>query len=175
MLIREASMKDVKGIAKVHVDSWKSTYKGIVPESYLNTLVYEEREKLWESAFADGREPECLFVAEDNEGNIVGFASGGAERTKKYGYNGELYAIYLLESSHGQGVGTKLLQQVAYKLKELGYTDMLVWVLKDNPSVAFYQSFEPEKVDKEKITISGKELEEWAFGWKDMKSLLERS
>jgi hypothetical protein len=41
MIIRRAELNDVVGIAKVHVDSWKTTYKDIVPDEFLIKLSYE--------------------------------------------------------------------------------------------------------------------------------------
>jgi hypothetical protein len=38
MLLREATLKDVPVIARVHVDTWQTTYRGIVPDSYLAQL-----------------------------------------------------------------------------------------------------------------------------------------
>ncbi|MCG5104202.1 hypothetical protein [Oceanobacillus alkalisoli] len=38
MQIIRADSKDATGIAKVHVDSWRATYKGIIPEDFLNNL-----------------------------------------------------------------------------------------------------------------------------------------
>ena len=49
MKIRKAVIADVKGIAKVHVDSWKTTYRDIISDEFLNKLSYESREKLWAS------------------------------------------------------------------------------------------------------------------------------
>ncbi|NYE07104.1 hypothetical protein F4694_003889 [Bacillus niacini] len=40
---KKAVLTDAKGIAKVHVDSWKTTYTNIVPDAYLNSLDYEGR------------------------------------------------------------------------------------------------------------------------------------
>lgn len=36
MKIRKAYLNDALGVAKVQVDSWKTTYKNIVPEAYLD-------------------------------------------------------------------------------------------------------------------------------------------
>lgn len=46
MNIRKANRDDAPGIAKVHVDSWRTTYKGIIPQSFLDELSYEQRTKL---------------------------------------------------------------------------------------------------------------------------------
>nr|CDQ32556.1 hypothetical protein BN993_01973 [Virgibacillus halodenitrificans] len=36
MEIRKANLIDALGVAKVQVDSWKTTYKNIIPEAYLD-------------------------------------------------------------------------------------------------------------------------------------------
>lgn len=46
MLTRKAALEDAPGIANVHVDSWRSTYKGIVPDTYLASLSYENQERI---------------------------------------------------------------------------------------------------------------------------------
>ncbi|MCY9076700.1 GNAT family N-acetyltransferase, partial [Bacillus inaquosorum] len=49
VILREAKVEDIKDIAKVHVDSWGTTYRGIVPADYLNSLNYKEFEDKWKS------------------------------------------------------------------------------------------------------------------------------
>lgn len=68
--IREARLDDIKAIAKVHVDSWVTTYSGIVSAEYLNGLNYKDFESKWKSRSLKG-----VFVAEDEEGSVFGFAS----------------------------------------------------------------------------------------------------
>ncbi len=63
MIIRKAELKDISGIAKVHVDSWRTTYKGIVPDSFLDNLSYENREQIWKR----GIEENHIYIAEDDE------------------------------------------------------------------------------------------------------------
>jgi len=97
-LIRDARVSDARGIALVHVDTWRSTYAGIVALDNLDKLSYDEREQRWTRNLSD---PECgrsrfTLVAEDEKDKIVGFASGGPERTNDRVYRGELWAIYVL-------------------------------------------------------------------------------
>jgi len=47
MNYRKAILSDALGITKVQVDTWKTTYKGIVEENFLQSLSYEEKEKNW--------------------------------------------------------------------------------------------------------------------------------
>ncbi|WP_203247131.1 GNAT family N-acetyltransferase [Sporosarcina beigongshangi] len=171
MLIRKAELEDAVGIAKVHVDSWRTTYKGIVPDTYLASLSYESREKIW----MNGIEQNNVYIVEDDNGQIVGFASGGKERTGKYeAYVGELYAIYLLEAQQGNGLGRKLVQTVVDDLKEKKLNSMLIWALKENPACRFYETLGGKEVDTAEIEIEGKKLSEIAYGWDDLTNLKGR-
>lgn len=173
MIIRHAGHKDIKGIAKVQVDSWRTTYEEIVPKVYLDSLKYEEKEKIWTLIFEQGFEKACTYVVENEQDEIIGFASGGKERSGKYDYDGELYTIYLLKEYQGQGLGKQLIKVVSEDLRKKGYRSLLVWFLKDNSARHFYQSIgNPEKVDSAQILISGVSLIEYAYGWKEIDDLL---
>ncbi|MFC0557620.1 GNAT family N-acetyltransferase [Halalkalibacter alkalisediminis] len=136
MKVRKARLADVKGIAKVHVESWRTTYKNIIPDEFLTNLSYDRREQVWSDQITNGN----VFVAEDEEEKIIGFSSGGKERSGKYSkFGGELYAIYLLKEYQGQGIGKCLVKPVIDELEILHINSMLVHVLADNPSRAFYE------------------------------------
>lgn len=165
MLIRLAELEDAFGIAKVHVDSWRTTYKGIVSDSYLDSLSYEEREQNWKR----GIEHNHIYIAEDRNRQIVGFATGGKERTGKYEqYVGELYAIYLLEEAQGKGIGRKLLKAVVDDLKEMKLNSMLIWALEENPACRFYERLGGNRIDTSEIEIDSQKLSEFAFGWDNL-------
>src|SRR5699024_3828292 len=121
MKIRKAAQQDARGIAKVHVDSWRTTYKNIVPDEFLDSLDYEDRTERW----AQNVHERMVYVAETDDGEIVGFSTGGKEREGKYdGYDGELYAIYIFEEYQGKGIGKKLVQPVADELIKAGFRSM---------------------------------------------------
>ncbi|KIL43446.1 GNAT family acetyltransferase [Jeotgalibacillus alimentarius] len=165
MNIRKATPQDAAGIAKVQVDTWKTTYRGMVPDDYLAQMTYSRREEMWEKIIEDGQ---VVYVAEDN-GEVVGFANGGEERSNKYsGYDGELFAIYILESYQRQGLGRKLIAPLVEDMKGKGLTSMIVCVLEKNDSKLFYEVLGAEKVDTVKINFGGRELKEAVYGWKDI-------
>lgn len=162
MKIRKAVLADAKGIAKVHVDSWRSTYKKIIPEDVLQRMSYSEREARWIQLIPK----HLVFVAENREGKIIGFASGGKERSGNYPeFDGELYAIYLLKQFQGQGVGKALVQQITESLKEMGSRSMLVLVLAENQSRYFYESLGAKLIGTEQETIAGMKFTELVYGW----------
>ncbi|WP_453993725.1 N-acetyltransferase family protein [Bacillus nitroreducens] len=172
MKIRKAIRSDAPGIAKVHVDSWRTTYSGIVPDSYLQQLSYEPRVKMWEKGIPTGN----IFVAENNEGEIVGFSCGGKERSGDYkNYDGELYAIYILKEYQGQGLGRKLVIPVVQQLLDKEIHSMLVLVLEENKACHFYEALGAKKLDSIEVEIGGLKLKEAVYGWDDLNTSFQTS
>jgi GNAT superfamily N-acetyltransferase len=174
MLIRAASPTDATAIARVHVDSWRTTYAGIVPADYLANLSYAQREQFWRDILSTSTPAGCVYVAAQDAGEIVGFASGGPERSGDALYRGELYAIYLLASYQRQGLGRRLTMAVVQRLLHCGLASMLVWVLATNPGRAFYATLGGQQVYEKEITIGAAPLLEVAYGWPDLRELVQR-
>lgn len=167
MKVRKAVLSDARGIAKVHVDSWITTYKGIIPDEFLNNLTYESREQLWKKNIPIGN----VFVAE-NQGRIVGFSSGGKERSGKYqGFDGELSSVYILKEYQGKGIGRLLVEPIIAELEKMDIHAMLVLVLKDNNSRLFYEALGGKIIDTVEIEIAGKTLIELVYGWDDIRKI----
>ena len=112
-------------------------------------------------------------MAENKENDIVGFSSGGEERTGKYpSYSGELYAIYILKEYQRNGLGKLLVKPVIEELKQKNISTMIVKVLEDNDSYLFYEALGGEKIDTVEEQISGKKLNECVYGWEDIRVIV---
>ncbi len=175
MLIRPAHIADADAIAKVHVDVWRTTYPGIVPDDYLAGLSYEKCSGVWQSVLseAEADEARSIYVAVD-DGTVVGFAEGGPERSGDPDYVGELYVIHLIEDSQRRGVGRKLVMSVASDLIRNGLRSMLVWVLEQNrPACLFYEALGGLPVREQEVSIGGEALAEVGYGWQDIGPLTE--
>ena len=167
--IRPATPEDAASIARVHVDSWRSAYAGIVPADYLAGLSYRNRESLWKDLLTTDRPGTSYFVADAGGGDVVGFANAGPEREGDRVYRGELYAIYILEEYQRMGLGRRLFSSVTQRLLADGFNSMLLWVLEDNrPAIRFYESLGGEPAGRQTITIGGADLVEVAYGWRDI-------
>jgi GNAT superfamily N-acetyltransferase len=166
--IRRATTHDAIAISHVQVQTWRTTYSGIVPDEYLTALNEVERVAVWREQLAHGM---LIYVA-DQAGEVVGFIGGGPVRESVQTYDAELYAIYLLQRSQGQGIGTALLKQLARSLLNEGFTSMLVWVLEKNPSKHFYTKANAQFVTSKDIRIGGALLAEEAYGWPDLSAIL---
>jgi L-amino acid N-acyltransferase YncA len=173
MLIRQATMADVAAIARVHVESWRTTYQGILPDDYLANLTYAQREFLWREILSKRGGHSLTYVAEDDSGDIVGFASGGPERSGDSVYTGEIYAIYLLESWQGQGIGRQLTVTLVRQLMQQRLASLLVWVLAENPSRRFCEVLGGRMVRERLEMIGGVQLTDVAYGWLDAGTLFD--
>lgn len=176
MEIRVPRKGEGLAIARVHVTSWQTTYKGIIKQDVLDNLAVEPRAQYWESMIEKqllgDSDHELLFVACNAEQEIVGFASGGSNRSQDLDAEGELYAIYILEEYQRQGIGKRLITQVAQALKNRGQGTMLVWVLADNPAKEAYEKLGATVINSTYIDIGGDKLLEYALIWKDIDVLL---
>ncbi|TAG73606.1 MAG: GNAT family N-acetyltransferase [Oscillatoriales cyanobacterium] len=170
MIVREAKIADAPAIAQVNLDTWRTAYRNIIPADYLAKLSYEKRENNWQEILSNVKNTgDYVCVAENNSGQVVGFAAGGCERTGKYVYRGELFAIYILEEYQRQGIGRQLVRSVATKLA------MLAWVLGDNSACRFYEFLGGKKVEEQQTSRAGVLVKEIAYGWTDIALLLDKA
>lgn len=173
--IRKANPEDAPGIAKVHIDTWRSTYTGIIPNDYLDELSYDHAENIWRERIASPEPMGLIYVAEIQGGDIVGFVTGGPERTEEYSFDGEIYAIYVLKAFQGRGIGRRLTAAICQQLAQEGCQSLLMWVLEKNPSRGFYEKLCGEKVAEQEIEFGGVSLPEVGYGWEDIRQLIDET
>ena len=170
--IRPATQSDAPAIATVHVDSWRTSYEGIVPREILSGLSHSERLALWDDILRSKRHDRSCFVAETDQAQIVGFVCGGLGTASSEAYEGEIYSIYLLADFQRLGLGKRLFLAACEGLLEVGIGSMLLWVFEENHGARrFYESLGGETVDRQELHIGGVNLIEVAYGWKHIASL----
>ena len=171
MTIRKAVVVDAPEIAQVGITSWNETYRGIVPDSHLDRMDLAERTQWTEGYLKDPKVAFYTVVAEQ-DGEIVGYAAGGPNRSSDESYQGELYTLYLLQQAQKQGIGRQLVQAVAVELAAQGYGNMCVGVLRDNPARGFYERLGAIYLRQGVFIVDGVEITEMAYGWPDLRVLL---
>ena len=167
-LVRVAAAQDAGSIAHVHVESWRTTYAGIVPDAYLAGLDEAERERSWREWLTLDVP---VYVAE-LDGEVVGFVGGGAIRETVEEFDAELFAIYLLKHAQGLGIGTALLRELAAALRSRGFRSMVAWVLEGNASSHFYARTGARPVGSKEIEIGGVMLPVVAYGWPSLEAIV---
>jgi L-amino acid N-acyltransferase YncA len=149
--VRRAVASDAHAIARVSVDTWRSTYRDMVPDEHLAALTCEDRAAEIRRTLADRTPSRCCFVTEDENCRVFGFAWGGPRREGSERFAGELCAIYVLAGRDHAGAGSALEGAVADDLLARGMRSMLVWVLAQNPSRGFYEALGGRLIEEREI------------------------
>jgi len=176
---RKANISDLSGIVKVKVDTWKTAYQGIISESYLQSLSYEDKEENWRQRLENPTPGVIIYVAETDQNEIVGFALATLEKCNPIvailqaeRYKSELCAIYVLEEFQHKKIGTILVKLVVKYLKVKNIDSMITWVLKENPSRRFYEKLEGIFLGEQSVEIGGIKYIEVAYGWENIEFIL---
>ena len=169
--IRRARPGDAPAIARVRIDSWRSTYPGIMPDAYLDGMQVEASTALWDRVLTAGPNTTCVFVAE-HRSDVVGFSCGNRLAPPKHGFDGELAAVYLRSDFQGAGLGRQLVGAVAEAVRASGATRLITWVIAANKRArAFYEGLGGELVVEQPFQWDGMDLAEAAYGWRDVEAL----
>ena len=155
--VRPAQPTDIPAIARVHVDTWRTAYQGIIPQEHLDALSYARREQAWAGILSKGDPKEHNLVGVVGT-TVAGFVSGGPHRE---GPGGEIYAIYVREEYQGFGLGRSLVTAALALLER----PVFVWVLAANSARGFYERMGAELVANKTEAIGGQPLEELCFRW----------
>ena len=169
-IVRNASFADAAAIARVHMASWRTTYPGIVPQAYLDSLEEGEFAARWKGRLQNAGAGIAIFVVE-RAGQVIGFAAGGPLREPVLSYDGELHAIYLLAEAQRSGMGRALVREVARALASRGFRSIIAWVLAANPARGFYEHLGAIEVAQKTASIGGLELLERGYGWPSLEAL----
>ncbi len=161
---RRASIDDAEAVARVHCESWRTTYFGLIPDHVIEAWSdLEKRTQGWREIIAT--RPETLWLADQN-GEVVGFADGGVAREPNDGFAGQLFGIYLLKFAQRQGIGRALVRQVFDDLQAKGHSSARVEVLAANsPAIGFYQGLGASYVRDVAFEMMGETLIESVYGW----------
>lgn len=172
--IRQATPEDALGMARVRVDTWRATYRGIVPDEFLENMSSQKIAERWKKTFWENPDPSVgFFTAENGQNEIIGIAFCGPERSGDPLYKGEVYVLYVLPSQQRQGIGGRLMSACARHLLEvLQVNTMLVWVAAENPYRRFYEVLGGNLLGEKMVEIGGKMISEVGYGWEDIHPLL---
>jgi GNAT superfamily N-acetyltransferase len=164
--VRRALVDDADAIERVRTDTWRDTYRGLLPDNLLDGLGHDGTRR--RAAMAAMPPAQFALVAE-TDGVVVGFCLGGPSRSSNDPFRGEVYAIYVVPEHQGRGAGRLLLEAAATELVGRGFPSMIIWVLRENaPSRRFYERMGGVHVRDEERELDGVRINESGYGWEDI-------
>ena len=163
MIIKEADIKYIDGISRVHLDSWKSTYKDILPAELFAKRTYNwQKEKWLNRLFNNDNTNEFMYVALTDDDKVMGFATGSIDDPNKE-HDSILFCLYIDDKYHKCGIGRKLVDKVKSKLKKQGAKDMVLWAYKDNTACNFYEHIGGKREKEVTESVGGRDINEVSF------------
>lgn len=160
--VRRATLSDSLNVARVQVQSWRESYKGIVPQEFLDNISPEDRAQAFRARFAE--DAYRMFIAETPADGAIGFVDLGKPREQRP-YQAELFAIYLLRDFQRQGIGRMLFTRGVQSLVADGMNSMYLVALEVSPYKSFYQKMGGRVVDRGEMEIATVKFIELIYGW----------
>lgn len=134
--VRRARVEDAAVMARVNVQSWRETYRGVMADRVLDDPgLPGVRERFWTTALSDERYRANRVAVAERDGEMIGIAMAGPPQGPGAQWGTHLYVLYVLAAEHGTGAGAALLDAV------VGPEDSAaLWVADPNPRAqAFYR------------------------------------
>lgn len=150
LTIRRAGADDWAAVAEVHSASWRSAYRGIYADSYLDGPVFEDRRGFWRDALAKWDPDEDPVWLAEQAGAPLGFA---CLRLTADPAGPLLDNLHVLPERKGAGIGRRLIAAAAGWLAGREPDEplqLLVWAA-NAPARAFYARLGGREVE----TIAG--------------------
>ena len=171
-LVRPGCVADALAIARIEIETWRTTYAGMLPDKVLLHMSERRQTASWASFLR--HRPDDVCVAENAKGAVIGFGNCGAQRNRAIDYAGEIYTLYVAPDAQGTGGGRGLLLGLFARLVAIDYGSALVWVVRANPARYFYERLGGTQVMHRPIPLGGQQVEAVAYGWRDLATVLGR-
>jgi ribosomal protein S18 acetylase RimI-like enzyme len=171
-IIRPINSNDVAAIAAIHSASWRSAYRGMLREDFLNGDLESNRVQLWKKRLTL-MPPEHFGYLAINSGEAIGFAFAFADYDPRWGT--QVDNLHVLPNFKGQGLGKGLLTNLCeYAQATYPQSGLYLWVYEQNAAArAFYESLDGESVERAVVQApGGGEVAEWRYAWPNAMRIL---
>jgi GNAT superfamily N-acetyltransferase len=176
----KATTGHVRGIARVYVDAWRTTYAGLLPPKTLVGMDYDRQAAEWTYQIRQKSMHAPILVAFDSEDGVIGVTGFGRSRIEDRPArppftqpgislgSGEVFTLYVHPDHQNRGVGRLLIAGAFEGLRERGLNQAYVWVLHDNPARYFYERVGGKFVASRRERLWGADVAQVAYGWADL-------
>lgn len=125
--IRPAAAADAAAIADLHQRSWRSAYRGLLPDSYLDGRAGDELAARWRTAFTKDEPRRVILVAMTPDG-IAGFVAAWPSTSRM----ALIDNLHVAPGQRGGGLGRRLMGRAAAELRRLGFRAAFLEVIEGN-------------------------------------------
>lgn len=173
--IKELALEDIPDYVKVNTIAWQESYKGLIADSILDEVlnnIDNSIQKQINKFDNDKKNNIKKFILKVND-ESVGMTGIGKATDEKYGDIGELYSLYLLNKVKKKGYGKLLFYNDVKELINLGFNEMIVGCLINNPSNDFYKHMGGKLIDVVTNKVKGYDMKENIYYYENLKELIK--
>ncbi len=128
--LRNAGQDDAERIARLHANSWRQAYRGILPDDFLDGDLVANRLRIWNDRLARDRTDQLVYLAEDGQ-ELVGFVCAFGDENPTWG--SYIDNLHVTSGSMERGIGTLLMGHVAeWLLIRYPQSGVYLWVFEAN-------------------------------------------
>jgi GNAT superfamily N-acetyltransferase len=173
--LRRAQAADEAAIARLHADSWRAAYRGILCDDFLADTVVANRRELWSARFSEMDRKDQLILVGEEHGEVQGFACAFLDADPEWGTL--LDNLHVLPALKGRGLGRQLISAVAENIRRHGLHPMLhLWVYEQNVQArVFYERLGGIVSDcVGEAAPDGSQVNVLRYGWRELSLLVKR-
>jgi GNAT superfamily N-acetyltransferase len=131
MSLRPARPGDAPAIARLHANSWKSAYRGILRDEFLDGALDDNRRTLWGSRLSDESQANQIVLLDEEAGEIRGFACAFIDADQEWGTL--LDNLHVVPDLKGRGLGRRLMAAIAAEVLQNAIRPRLhLWAYEKN-------------------------------------------
>lgn len=147
MIYRNANRNDAENIAHLHAESWRNTYRGMLSDAYLDSVVATERLSHWQKRFTEPDSHQHIILALEAD-ELLGFTCIYGDDDPKWGTM--IDNLHIRPDKKGQGLGKKLLEMALEWSKENHPNRPIhLWVFEQNFAArGFYERMGGTNVER---------------------------
>jgi GNAT superfamily N-acetyltransferase len=174
-MLRRAQPSDESAVVRIHVDSWRSAYRGILSDEFLNDGLVADRRALWHERFANLNRADQLILVSGDGTEIRGFACVLFDADGECG--SLLDNLHVAPGLKGKGLGRELMAAAAGQVEQRAIRPALhLWVYEKNAAArGFYERMGGQlSTSIVEPTADGNEVKVLRYVWQDL-SILTRA
>jgi len=161
LVLREATIADLRPLAELHVRTFNETHVG----PFGSGPPYSTREWQWREKLSELDATHFVLVLETPAKQLVGFIWCHPTKDNPT-WAARLNKIYLLREYQRRGLGTRMVAAAVDRLLQHGLTSMALFTEPDNePACNFYERLGGERQLDEQGGFGG------MYGWTDLRQL----
>jgi GNAT superfamily N-acetyltransferase len=171
--LRGATVSDCAAIAHLHAESWRSAYRGILSDDYLDTRAHSERAELWETRFSQRDSNPFFVILAEIGARLAGFACVFPNEHPNFG--SYVDNLHVAPDLTRKGIGRRLLADVGSRLvADQTPGGVYLWAIEQNNSARqFYSSVGAIEVGSDEFAMpDGGIVREVRCFWPDPARLL---